>query len=1386
MTIVLERDFAGTADNIAAAEMYRVQNAPLYTATTPDPAGFFETAGLMYQQETVIGSALTYGFSPDRVQGNYSYDKTFNPYRYHFENADTMEDAMPWVRTGLFHDVVSEDQFQDRLGRLREEAENRKRLAESDSVLGLIAGMGLSLLDVATLVPIGGWLSKGKTIAKGAKYALAGATFTGAQEVVLHMQQDLRTQKESLFNIAAGAVLAGGIGLFVGARQPGNLLHPRSANYIFKPENKLRVSLGTVGSRLKDNPIVEPAVKAGRASVKFAADTSVGAKAVEAGQLVKSAGATTLAKVTPVGYLMSAKAKSARDFAVKMMDTGGLLTDQMATGQAARSFEDEKTTIMSLFEDTFVSSVDSFYALRMELERITGGVQSRLVQDLGDTARGVGRFFSQTLGRDVEHPTGTHFEDFEWQDITYRALHDDIDEGTLDNLKSRFGDEGAELIVTKAKEQAELIHTANQEMEDLMVKSGMIQESQRMGREYGLAQLWNPKGFAANPKAAVAFFIKKLINDPDAEWLNTNFGMTLEEFNKLGKETVTIKGNVDDDVTYTPESGLDHRVEILEDWSGNTYDRSVMEAELAVEQAEAAYQTARREAVLAGRDLRTSETDYRKSTVAEARAILKKRVAERERTQANREKLALEKRAIDTELRRLEEEQRVRMNQYHDTGKWQRKYRSERTSQVEETEDLLKSLEKEQAPYADIDEARKMLTEADAEIARIGPDALNAAVLDARQKPVYSRALSKLKERQNNINREINKLDRRLARLDPKTEKLDAMVQAARQAVVARRQTRVALRQIKKEADKASSKARRQAKSARKSARRTEARLPVHLYAEQLVQRLSKQTQMPRGILDTEVFVSGRAKSRKIILTNEERREAIELGLLRDDLYGVMYHGYDDVASRIALRKNFGSEGPDDVLRSIRDEYDSLLANARSRNLTPRYIRQLEREKRGALSRAEGVWNRALGRYGLPQDPDGFLHWSTGTLRAWNYVMYGSGFLLTSLTDLASVALTTGFHTLSVKHMSALSKTMKGMKNEEIRRLSVALERILHNSRTLKINDVGDLKDMAGIGELGSITHNTTSAITRVVQGLSNTASVISGMTWWNTRLKALAMIEMQHNLVGIMRQYPDLLRQASAGSKKAQVEISKLASIGIGAEQAGRIARMMAKHEPQNIDGLFELDMHRWLDEGDAGNLAYQDVLTALRKTANRAVMTPGIGDTPLLMSTTMGKTILQFQTYGFVSVNRFVAPALQRANPMTYGDMESVLSMAFAAGLGSGVVVGKDLLRDGTVRDRSPGAWAYDILDRSGYLMYLTVPSAALYRTASYYIGASERPSRYSQSSNVMSLLAGPSGNLLYNLGGLGTDAVYGDMEGVKKTALKLAPFQILKQVSEKIAGD
>ena len=1395
MTNVIELNY-DTLDHRANVQNFvHAGEGPIDTMSAREDAGFFETAGLVYQQEAVIGSTITYGLEKDRFSGLYNYDRAFNPYAYWNDNKKDYADLEPYMRTKQFHDVINEEQFRDRAARKRKELENRERMANG-SGWGMLAGMGLSLFDIATLIPIGGWFQKGNSLMRVGKMALAGGTYTAAQEAILHMQQDLRTQTESIMNIGFGTAIGGGFGVFISARDPSSSLHPTNPKSPFSPKNPIYLGMGRIGKGMSESIVMKPVIKGGKKSFEFVRESSVGAAAVEAGKVVgvgAKAIPRALAKAIPSYRLLLAASSKAREIGQGLFDTGGIIMTTMEGGTVRISVEDFKAHFMAPFEAIFTRAADRFTHLSDKLAEITGRTQNQAVRGFRARVKEGSRFVSEQYHTARGRPpiekganrTGDMLEEFEFQDLTYKSLFDDIDEATLDNLRGRFGDEGADVILAEAKAQADDIHLVNKNMEDKMVESGMIKEDQRMGKEYGLAQIWNPRAMRGRGRAqAIRFFTEKFLGKPSDEFLDIEFGMTKSQFDKLGKEEITIG-----DTKYSLERGLAQRNEILEEWSGDTFERQAMQAEIELAYAENALRDASRDATLAAADLRKNQTEITKATVDEAKAILKKRQAERDKLQLSRDKLKAEEKLIENELRRVEEEQLARMNQFHETGHWVRKYTRERKSEVEQAEDLLTTLEGEGAAYKDINEARGILTDADIRLQNVQEDALTSAVVKAETEKPYNVALARLRGRKEAITAQLNKTEGRLGKLEPRLKVLSEAIESTRLHKQTIREQRVILNSLRKEALKTKQKARTGVKKAKRALKKStkkglknpRGRLPVHEYVEELVDKLGKESKIPRGILEAEAFASARTKDRQIILSKEERREAVQLGLLRNDIYGVMHNAHDDLSTRLAMRQVFGTENSKDVIKAVHTDYENMINSARARGLTEKHIARLEKEQKMVKETIEGSWDKMLGRHALPEDPDSWLVWTHEKLRAWNYIKYGTGFLISSLTDLATVTLTGGFHSFTWKKGAALRATIKGMKNDEIRRIAIASERVLHNSRTLKIADISDMKTMAGIGDRGGIKHNLTSAGDRVVQGLNNSVNFASGMMWWNTRLKALAMIEVQHNLVALMKNYDELLKRASAQDRKAKLEIAKLASIGIGQSQAKRIKQMMSKHEPTASDGVNELGMSRWLDEGVEGHAAYEDVLIALRRVANRAVMTPGSGETPLLMSRYYMKTILQFQTYGFVTLNRFVIPALQRG--INYGDMEAILSMGLASGLGTGVVIAKDLLRHGEVKERSPSQWAYDVIDRSGYLMYLTVPSAQVYNWAAWMAGETERPSRYSNLSNPKSLILGPSWGTLSDIESALVNLQYGDTDQAGKHALKLLPMQMYKQVAEQV---
>jgi hypothetical protein len=1397
-----------------------------------DPSlGFFATVGETYMHETWIGSAMRYGIVPsDEQPWNYEFqDSDFNPFRYYLDNRDDLGDMDSMMKNGLFDDVITERQYMDRVERLRKEIESKQALANG-STLGLLAGGVLSFADVSTLIPGVNVVSKLRTggrVAKAVgralntrpgKYALAGGYYSAVQEAGLHGMQDLRTLEESAYNTAGGVVLGGVLGGAIVGASKSSPLHPSNPNYVLRPESKVMMGIKSVGDSLGESAVLRPVMKGGRRTYEVVSQTQaakdLSAAAVKGTELLKTTtikgqgvarGAVkavgrvgqsvienTVGQASPIIRGLTSKSQVMMNITEGLYDLGGILTKGHTKGHYKESVEDIANRIQSGFDtDILIAAREQFVALQEKLAQLGQSQKTRagrgwqnlkedVVSAVDDFKQG-----PQTAGRDkpqnLEGGTG-NLRHWEFEDVIRHAMHEDLNPQLMQNLEARFGKEGAKAIVDSAKAMGEEIHKLNKIIEDMLVEKGLITEDQRLGRNYVMPQAWDGKGIRENKANARRFFLEVFSEKPTDDFLD-GYWMNQEQFEKLGVEDVTVKYDVNGEtksITYAKgDEGFEAKLEMLEEWSGKNWNDGLDALETAVKNAEDEVVRTKQQAILASRGLRKSTTDYKNASVEEAENVLRLRQADLEAGRARRAKAQAERKRLQAEIMEMEEAARIAET----TPVTPRQLR---TRQVREGEQMLDSIKNDPtATPKDFEYAQENLTRADI-------DAEQAA----RQRNVELNKTDKLKRaraRINQLNKEINRLDRRLPVLEKRLADLDDLVaknKASRKALEeATRLKKKAAARSKRDKGKAE----RDLKRLIRKRDKAEAAKPLHLYVEDLVDTLAARDgsgSMPIGHgINKEFFESGRTKTRMIKLTSEQRAKAEELGILRNDLFGTLHEGVAELSKRIAFRDVFGHMGKneDEILKAmqkqVEEDWDFLIAQAKKAGRTSRHIAKMEGRKRRDMKDIENGVKRQLGVLQLPQNPEGVLHYLGNKAREFNYVRYGSGFLIPSITDLSNVALQSGFGTVSYKNLRALRSTVGGMNNAEIRRLGTALELLMHNSRQMKMNNTDDLRRMAGIGDYGTRTHRWTSQADRALSGLGRATNHVSGMLWWNTRLKMLAMIELQHNFTKTAAKYGELLQAASAGgkgSKAAELEIAKLASLGIGQSEMSLIQKMFNKHPPEETDGILELGMGRWLDEGVEGQRAYEAVMNALEHVANRAIMTPGKGDTPFFMSSNWGKTLMQFQTYGFVIMTRYMEPAFQRM--ATYGDMEAFLSFGMALALGTGVVYAKDILNNGEIKERDMGQWAYDVVDRSGFLTYM-----------SPYIGGAmmrlsdQTPSRYSREKNRgLSLVFGPTGGLAEDLYDLGDAVSYGEFERARDIGGKLLPFSMYQKIFKVIFGD
>lgn len=138
-----------------------------------------------------------------------------------------------------FIGVQSESEWAFREMKLSEEIKDRQKIASSGAG-GIIAGIMAGILSPTILIPVGGEIRAGGSVALSAGRAAAWTAFGAAlQEGALHVNQDERTFQESAIGVASAAVLGGLLGGAVSYAT--NKEFAKMAEDMAHPENTLTI-----------------------------------------------------------------------------------------------------------------------------------------------------------------------------------------------------------------------------------------------------------------------------------------------------------------------------------------------------------------------------------------------------------------------------------------------------------------------------------------------------------------------------------------------------------------------------------------------------------------------------------------------------------------------------------------------------------------------------------------------------------------------------------------------------------------------------------------------------------------------------------------------------------------------------------------------------------------------------------------------------------------------------------------------------------------------------------------------------------------------------------------------------------------------------------------
>ena len=578
---------------------------------------------------------------------------------------------------------------------------------------------------------------------------------------------------------------------------------------------------------------------------------------------------------------------------------------------------------------------------------------------------------------------------------------------------------------------------------------------------------------------------------------------------------------------------------------------------------------------------------------------------------------------------------------------------------------------------------------------------------------------------------------------------------------------------------------------ARKAARvrkGVEKQVPMDEVISNIVSNIQNRTALPQAILDRVAPDTGRVKARTLPLTPEQRMIGMNAGFIRSDLAGVLSAQHDQLAGWFGLHEGLdirpggAFESWSEVVRKVQTEYDAMA----TKETNPKARSKIAAEGRRAIKDLNVLKERLLGITDVGMDRDSLLYWGAQKVLQTNLMRYGAGFLPASFGDLATASvISRGMHKHLFSNLREVADLMSELYRSDpsgFRAMVAATEIGQHGTRWLEQFDAANAVNMNGVGARGSPTHTITSRIDRVMNATTDKVHMISGMRSWNRFNKIATAVIRKYALKDMVAKYGALSSRERAG----------LASIGIGEAEAKAIHAHIQKFAPDKGQKFWDPNLDAW-EATPEGRSAARSFRIAIQRDMNRAIPTPGIGDKPILMDKMMGKIWLQFMSYSFSMMNRFLTPSSQKI--ATWRDASAIMGFAHLLWLGGATVIAKDLIGGRDPAERFKGENVFgtlsEIVDRSGLYGYLSpfidsaIKVSAPLQEATFGKTVVGPTSRYARSAWAESLL-GASFGLFKDIQQFGAAVSEGTSDQVVKKGLNLVPANTLFRLMHHLATD
>jgi len=426
----------------------------------------------------------------------------------------------------------------------------------------------------------------------------------------------------------------------------------------------------------------------------------------------------------------------------------------------------------------------------------------------------------------------------------------------------------------------------------------------------------------------------------------------------------------------------------------------------------------------------------------------------------------------------------------------------------------------------------------------------------------------------------------------------------------------------------------------------------------------------------------------------------------------------EEIAPTLNMKERFGSTDLKDELEQIASDYDDAIDAATSKG-----AKKLEKEKKQTLRDINAMIDSIHGTYKMPDAPDSFLSKTAQRLREFNFITLLGQMTTSAIPDLGSIILRHGLRS-SMKGLVQLATMSKGMK------LAMRQQRVWGAAIDLTNNITVQKRAML------DNRYALESRTDRVMQKATSTFSKLTGMTHWNAALKQFTGFIYANDIIN------DAFKLASG--KLDGKKVTQYARGGLGKNDMSAIAKAMDAQEVTKMDGVFIPNPDEWADQALA-----QRFKSALLKEIDNTVVTPSIGDLPLMSRSEVGRLVFQFKSFALSANQKIVLANIDDFSAQKVIGMLSMVALGGVSQVVRDATKGKETKLK-TKKDMA--AFLDNAIDRSGLLAYWGDVNGMIEKTTQGRFGIipkfADKPLDRFASRNVLGSILGPSAGRVSDL--------------------------------------